>query len=324
MKHHGISLAALAALTACQVDESVGDVPGVLFGVAASTNTTNEATQESAFISVELKSEREFDLDRIYRQWDNAVPGTRELWTIQMGRTPIVSFKTTAEAPWSAIASGDHDAKLAAIAAGYLALRVPVFCIFDQSPENSGGELGTPSQYAEAYRHVITTFRIAGVTNVRWIFNLKSPTFADDADLYYPGDDVIDWIGTSAYNFGVGNPGGRWFSFAALIEDFISWATPHGKPLIITEWNSREDPDDPDAKARWIEEAAAKVQATPQIRAMSAFWSVVDGTGFDSSASALDAFRAFAKAPYTNLRQARRDELLLMISSTSPRSVARQ
>jgi beta-mannanase len=185
-----------------------------------------------------------------------------------------------------------------------------VFCIFAQSPENSG-ELGTPSEYAEAYRHVVSVFRSAGATNIRWIFNLKSPTFAEDADLYYPGDDVIDWLGTSAYNFGIGNPGGRWFSFAALIEDFISWATPHGKPLIVTEWNSREDPDDPDAKAKWIEEAAAKVEATPQIRAMSAFWSVVDGMGFDSSASSLEAFRAFAKRPYTNLRQVTRDELLL-------------
>jgi len=94
MRHHAVILAAaLAALSACHEDESVGDVPGVLFGVAASTNTTNEAIQESAFTSVELKSERKFDLDRIYRQWDNVLPGTRELWTIEQGRTPIVSFK---------------------------------------------------------------------------------------------------------------------------------------------------------------------------------------------------------------------------------------
>jgi len=59
--------AALAAVTACHVDEPVGDVRGVLFGVAAATSMTNEATQESAFTSVELKTGRTFDLDRIYR-----------------------------------------------------------------------------------------------------------------------------------------------------------------------------------------------------------------------------------------------------------------
>ena len=196
MRHRGNILVALAAFTACHEDEIVGDVPGVLFGVAASTNTTNEAIQEAAFTSVELKSERKFDLDRIYRQWDNALPGTRELWTIEQGRTPIVSFKTSAEAPWSAIANGDHDLELTAIAKAYMALPAPVFCIFDQSPENTGGELGTATDYA-----------------------------------------------------------------------------------------------------------AATVRATPQIRAIQAFWSVADDTGFDSSVSALDAFRTFAADPYTNLRK---------------------
>jgi hypothetical protein len=307
MRHHAIILAAaLVALTACHAEESVGDVHGVLFGVAAATNQTNEAIQESAFTSVELMTERTFDLDRIYRQWENAVPGTRELWTIQMGRIPIVSFKTAPVAPWSAIANGDHDPELDAIAAGYMALPITVYCIFDQSPENSGDALGTPKDYAEAYHHIVTRFRTAGVSNVQWIFNLKSPSFEtpDLANEYYPGDDVIDWIGTSAYNFAVG-PGGRWIGFAALITPFLDWAKPHDKPLIITEWNSREDPDDPEGKATWIKEAAATVRAHPEIRAMSAFWSVVDGTGFDSSARALEEFRAFAKAAYTNLRNAR-------------------
>ena len=56
MRRRAVTLAALAALTACHEDESMGDVHGVLFGVAASTNTTNEAIQKSAFTSVELKA----------------------------------------------------------------------------------------------------------------------------------------------------------------------------------------------------------------------------------------------------------------------------
>jgi hypothetical protein len=305
MTHHPITLAAaLAALGACHVDDSVGEVQGVLFGVAASTNTTNEVTQQAAFTSVELKAERTFDLDRIFRQWDNAIPGSRERWTIEHGRTPVVSFKSAVEAPWSAIANGEHDTEIAAIAEGYRALQVPVFCIFDQSPENNGGALGTPSEYALAYRHIVDEFRGAGVTNVQWIFNLKSTSFPMLANEYYPGDDVIDWIGTSAYNYAVG-PGGKWESFANAIASFLDWASPHGKSLIITEWNSRDDPDDPAHRAVWIDEARATVHTRPQIRAMSAFWSVADGTGFDSSVPVLEAFRAFAKEPYTNLRAAK-------------------
>ena len=302
MRQPAITLAAaLAALTGCQVDEPLGDVHGVMFGVAAATYSMDEATQETAFAGVERKAERTFELDRIYRQWDNARPGSRELWTIEAGRTPIVSFRTTTLA-WSAIAKGDHDAELDEIAAGYVALKVPVFCIFDQVPENSGDTLGTPADYAAAYHHIVGRFRAAGATKVAWIFNLKSTSFPPLADLYYPGDDVIDWIGTSAYNFAVG-PGGRWDSFESLVAAFVAWAEPHRKPLIVTEWTSKEDSDDPERKAEWIRAATAYVKATPQIKAMSAFWSVTDGTGFDSSEPALHAFRDMATDPYLNLRK---------------------
>ena len=297
-----LSTLALVALAACHTDESVGDASGVLFGAAAAVNTNNDAVQEAALTTLETQAGRTMDLDRIYRQWDNAVPGARERWTIQLGRTPIVSFKATADTPWSAIANGAADARLREIAAGYQALAAPVFCIFDQDPENAG-DLGTPSEFAAAYRHVVTTFRAAGTTNVTWIFNLKSPSFPDLAAQYYPGDEVIDWIGTSAYNFGV-DRGGRWISFADLIADFVAWATPHGKPMIVTEWASEEDPGDPDRKAAWIAAAAVTVHATPQLRALSAYWATMDGTRFDSSPAALDAFRTFAADPYANVRTA--------------------
>lgn len=297
-----VGLCALA-LAACGEVQTVGDVRGVLFGIAASTNTSDEATQEAAMVACEIKAMRHFDLDRIYHQWNNAVPGAREQWTIAQSRTPIVSFKATSDVPWPAIAAGLHDRELTAIAAGFAALRVPVFAIFDQDPENSAGALGTPSDYQAAYRRVVDVFRAGAVDNVVWIFNLKSPSFADLADAYYPGDDTIDWIGTSVYNFGAGS-GGRWISFADLITDYLVWATPHGKPLIITEWASNEDPGTPGRKAAWIDAAAATVHATPQLRALSGFWSQGD-KAFDSSDSALAAFRAFAADPYTQLRPPR-------------------
>lgn len=293
--------AALAALTGCQAEASLGDVPGVMFGAAAATYTTDEATQESAFTSIEQKTGRTFALDRIFRQWDNARPGSRERWTIEAGRTPVVSFRTETGA-WSAIARGDDDAQLDDIAAGYAALNEKVFCIFDQVPENSGGALGTPKDYVDAYRHIVDRFRAAGASKVVWIFNLKSTSFPALADLYYPGDDVVDWLGASAYNFAVG-PGGRWDSFESLVSAFVSWATPSGKPLIVTEWTSKEDPGDPQRKAAWIAAARDYVKATPQIKAMSAFWSVADRTGFDSSEPALEAFHDMAVDPYMNLRK---------------------
>lgn len=291
----------LVALAACQTDASVGQVSGVLFGAAASTGTTDAATQQAAVTAIEAQLARPLDLDRIFRQWDTAVPGARERWTLDHGRTPIVSFKAAPEAPWPAIARGDHDATLAAIAAGYAALAAPVFCIFDQDPENAPPALGTPADYAAAYRRVVATFRAAHADNVVWIFNLKSPSYDGLADAYYPGDDVVDWLGASAYNFGAASPGGRWVSFADLVADFLAWSAPHDKPLVITEWASNEDPDSPGRKAAWIDGVGATIHATPQLRALVAFWST-EAPPFDSSPSALAAIRALAADPYTQLR----------------------
>jgi hypothetical protein len=292
--------AVIAMVGACRSDEPVGDVSGVLFGAAVSTGSSDATGLEAAFIGVESETGRHFDLDRIYHQWDDAVPGVREQWTIAMGRTPVISFKSTT-VPWASIANGDADPMVVAIANGFAALDAPTFAIFDQDPENAGSDLGSPSDYAAAYRHIVGVFRTAGVTDVVWIFNLKSPSFPDLADAYYPGDDVIDWIGTSAYNYGV-TDGGRWVSFADLIADYVAWATPHGKPMFVTEWASEEDTSTPGRKAAWISDAETTTHGTPQIRAMSAYWSMTDATAFDTTASALDAFRAFAADPYTNLR----------------------
>lgn len=296
-----IRLVVLLALAACTTDSSVGSVSGVLFGAAAATGSNDAAIQQAAVTGIEAQLGRTLDLDRIFRQWDTAVPGARERWTIDAGRTPIVSFKATADAPWPAIARGDHDATLAAIAAGYAALPARVFCIFDQDPENAPAALGTPADYAAAARRVVTVFRATGADNVVFVFNLKSPSYADLADAYYPGDDVIDWLGTSAYNFGAAS-GGRWISFADLIADFLAWSAPHGKPLIVTEWASNEDPDQPGRKAAWIDGVAATVHATPELRALTAFWSTQEPR-FDSSTAALAAVRAFAADPYTQLRR---------------------
>lgn len=60
-----------------------------------------------------------------------------------------------------------------------------------------------PEQFVAAYRHIILLMRNAGARNITWVFHINC---ADDPDVawnrlekYYPGDDVIDWIGISAY-----------------------------------------------------------------------------------------------------------------------------
>lgn len=292
-------IALVVAVAACQHDVAVGESSGVLFGAAVVPPMADIASREAGFTQAEMLSGRHFDLHRIFRNWSDPVPGELERWTIANGHTPVISFKTDLQ--WAAFAKGDGDAQLSAIAAGYAALGVPVFGMFDQSPENTP-EQGTPGDFAAAYRHVVETFRTAGVTNVAWIFNLKSPSFPGRADQFYPGDDVIDWIGVAAYNFGINNDGGRWVPFEDLIAGFITWGGARGKPLFVSEWASEEDLSQPGRKGMWIEDAKLAIQRLPQVRAMSAQWVEANTLAFDSSPSSLEAFRAFAADPYTHLR----------------------
>ena len=60
---------------------------------------------------------------------------------------------------------------------------------------------GTPADYVAAYRHIHAVFAQYGVTKAVWAwvptgwkgnYNKLAP--------YYPGNDVVDWIGWDPYN----------------------------------------------------------------------------------------------------------------------------
>ena len=55
-----------------------------------------------------------------------------------------------------------------------------------------------PGPYKAAYRHIVALFREEGATNIGWAFHI------DATDNYYgfkwyPGDDIIEWVGTTCY-----------------------------------------------------------------------------------------------------------------------------
>lgn len=60
-----------------------------------------------------------------------------------------------------------------------------------------------PERFCAAYRHIVTLMRAEGADNIAWVFHVND---GDDPDVawnrfehYYPGDDVVDWIGVSCY-----------------------------------------------------------------------------------------------------------------------------
>jgi hypothetical protein len=284
--------------------------PGVLFG-AAIPATGSAVDTEAAMAAQEAQLGRKMDLHRVYRLWDDDMPDTVLRTDVARGRIPLLSIKPKTgsgkQISWASIARGEADADIRRQAAGIASLDSPVLLAFHHEPDLAGNaSYGKPADYVAAYRHYRAVFEAAGVRNAAFAWVVTTTTFgrAGATDSYYPGDDVVDWIGVDAFNW-FGCSDGQttgWRSLQTVAAPFAAWAKPHNKPLVLAEWGSVEDPAQPGRKAAWIRDAMSMAKAWPQLRAMS----YLDAHGscpwwIDSSRSALDAFTAAGDDPYTHL-----------------------
>jgi len=79
------------------------------------------------------------------------------------------------------------------------------------APYNGGIAVG-PAKFRAAFRHIVEVMRAEGATNIVWALHLNGENWPSDqpgnnAGAYYPGDDVVDWIGFSIYqNYGNSDP----------------------------------------------------------------------------------------------------------------------
>lgn len=290
---------AAAAVTSAsdRLTPSAGLLWGAFVGDGVAPGT------ESAVRGLEDEIGRKLDLTRTYSRWDSPVPPAAVVAAVARGRTPVwsVSPQTTSgtKHSWASIAAGDRDADIVAHARGVAALGVPVFLVFQHEPDHASGH-GTPAEYRDAYRHYVEVFRAEGVTDVAWTWVMTPGSFGSTpstagADAYYPGDDVVDWIGLDPYNWFGCMPGGptTWRPLSEAIAPFRAWARPHGKPLMLAEVGTVEDPDRPGRKAQWWDDAMTTLAGSPEVKAVLAFDAVGSCSWLlDSSASALASYVA--------------------------------
>lgn len=148
------------------------------------------------------------------------------------------------------IIAGDFDADLRAWADGAKAFGTPLIVQFGteingdwypwSAPYNGGWTVG-PARFKAAFRHIVEVMRAEGANNITWALHYNGENWPGDNPLnvpqsYYPGDDVVDWIGLSIYgNYGPGDDKCR--SFGGLLqqrEQEIAQVTTQ-KPLFIFE-----------------------------------------------------------------------------------------
>jgi hypothetical protein len=142
-------------------------------------------------------------------------------------------------------------------------------------PERPDG----PERFIAAYRRIVETCRSEGADDITWFFHVdvgSQPRAKWNQPWdYYPGDDVVDWVGLSDY--GPLKPSEGWQSFHRRMDAVIYKLLDHvgdDKPLAVLEYGATGgNTTDERRKARWISRAADLVGGGhwPEIRAL-AYW----------------------------------------------------
>lgn len=293
------------------VTHTAGGVPlptsGVYLGSAVNS-VVEGVTWAEAFDAFEDTTGRDLALHRTYQSWEGTTISNLTKLDTKNGRIPAVSI----EAPvWAELASGARDAEVVAQAQAFKAFGKPVLLSLNHEPEIDTGTLGTPQQYRDAWRRWAGIYRAQGVTNVSLTWIVLASSFGRDAavaESYYPGDDVVDWLGVDGYNWYDVCKTSRWRTFDEVFAGFRTWAAKHPKPIFIAEVGSAEDSADPQRKARWVQEMGASLQTWPQVKALSWFHfqptegSALRECGFrlNSSPASMDAWRSVAASPHAS------------------------
>jgi hypothetical protein len=205
----------------------------------------------------------------------------------------------------ASIAAGAYDPYIERAAREAAAFHHPIFIRFAHEMNGSWSSWGagvdgnTPADYVAMWRHVVSIFRAAGATNVRWVWSpnvYSNNSVAVPFQPYYPGNKWVDYVGLDGYNWGAVN-GSGWCSFLNVFSSSYNQITKlTNKPVMITETASTELGGN---KAAWIRAIPNALQTRmPTVRALIWFdqnketdWSL------NSSPESESAFRSIAQTP---------------------------
>jgi beta-mannanase len=233
-----------------------------------------------------------------YQSWPaiTAVSSTAPLFwgsqeqTVQADKlTPIISWSTDA-IPLNTIVDGATDGEDAAVLApaatlaksysGTLYIRLDWEMNGSWSQWNPGnaaqaGQDETAATFVAMWQHVVTYFRAAGVTNVKWVWSPNIDNTGTTLGEFYPGDGFVDDVALDGYNY--------------AYVDGDSWSTPQQvfgpsyaaleklthKPVIIAETASVEansaEASQGLSKALWMQQLSAYLPTLSNVVALCWF-----------------------------------------------------
>jgi hypothetical protein len=201
-----------------------------------------------------------------------------EIW--DCGYTPFVNLYAKMSA--ADIASGKIDANIKAWAQAYrqyvqdgdrMAFLAPL-----QEMNGDWVPYGKdPANFKKAFKRIQNIFAEQGVPreSVRWVFAPNGWSEGATFEQYYPGDEYVDVVSFSAYNFGhhPDNPYPKWKTPEQTYGPFLTRMRQlaPGKPIFVAQtgttaytasgWDSAE-------KDEWLHDAYAFLASSPGVRAI--------------------------------------------------------
>jgi beta-mannanase len=279
---------------------------GALWGMADATNNISSDEQKSGRTLTVVKEYHDFSGQGTAGQFPT--PAEQQLMNsghvLHFAWTAKLWNNTKATPSWKDIANGKYDASVIVPEAKRLAgEKTPFFIDWDHEMDGkTRSTWGSAADYVAAYRHIHSVFAAQGVTKAVWAW---VPTGYsgnwNKVAAYYPGNDVVDWIGWDPYNGSVKG----WSSPQAVFGSFYDWldkgnlgSAAAAKPRMLGEYGSVSDPNNSDRRAQWLSQVPAAISALPQLRAVE-YW--------NQSEFALNNtdFTGFAQAGHSQMAQMR-------------------
>ncbi len=261
--------------------------------IGAYAQPINGQSNIDAIVELEQTLGTTLPIVRAFSDWDDTIGADKPLhvFTRDGGRELALSVKPTrqdkTDIPWASIAAAQPGSRIyqeiQTMADALNRYDAPVIFTFHHEPEqgahrtDGGGNtrFGDADDFKAAYRKVHSIFQSEGVDNVRysvvlteWSFEVGefSPNDERRAELWYPGDDVVDIIGSDEYNWNncrPGNDNDPWISLEDDIAPLLRWANEHqpDKQLMLGEFGS--DEGSPGQKAQWLADAQEWFETSP-------------------------------------------------------------
>lgn len=152
------------------------------------------------------------------------------------GRIPVVSWNCST---FTDVSGGKWDALIGNTADAVKNWGHPMFIRWAWemnagASKHCGDSSPTPAtDYIAAWRRIHSIFQAHGATNVAWLWNPggEPPGNSKSAINYYPGSDVVDWIGFDGYDKAVSSDS----DFGDVLNPFYVEVSTWGKPILIGE-----------------------------------------------------------------------------------------